>query len=90
MPSPRAGTVTPDVGKIVLEYKAGKVEFRNDAGGNVQAVVGRLSFEGQKLEENVQAFIDCITGMQPATTKGQYVRKISISGTMTPGIQIAA
>ena len=90
MPSPRAGTVTPDVGKIVLEYKAGKVEFRNDAGGNVQAVVGKLPFEGQKLEENVQAFIDCITGMQPATTKGEYVRKISISGTMTPGIQIAA
>lgn len=90
MPSPRAGTVTPDVGKIVQEYKAGKVEFRNDAGGNVQAVVGKLSFEGQKLEENVQAFIDCITGMKPATAKGQYIKTISICGTMTPGIHIAA
>jgi large subunit ribosomal protein L1 len=90
MPSPRAGTVTPDVAKIVEEYKAGKVEFRNDAGGNVQAVVGRLSFDEQKLEENVQAFIDCINGMKPATTKGQYVKTISISGTMTPGIHIAA
>ncbi|MDG2206573.1 MAG: 50S ribosomal protein L1 [Pirellulales bacterium] len=90
MPSPRAGTVTPDVGKIVQEYKAGKVEFRNDAGGNVQAVVGRLSFDEQKLEENVQAFIDCITGMRPATTKGQYIKTIAISGTMTPGVHIAA
>ncbi len=90
MPSPRAGTVTPDVAKIVEEYKAGKVEFRNDAGGNVQAVVGKLSFDEQKLEENVQAFIDCINGMKPATTKGQYVKTISISGTMTPGIHIAA
>ena len=90
MPSPRAGTVTPDVGKIVQEYKAGKVEFRNDAGGNVQAVVGKLSFDEQKLGENVQAFIDCIHGMKPATTKGQYVKTISISGTMTPGIHIAA
>ena len=90
MPSPRAGTVTPDVGKIVQEYKAGKVEFRNDAGGNVQAVVGKLSFDEQKLGENVQAFIECINGMKPATNKGQYVKPISISGTMTPGIHIAA
>ncbi len=90
MPSPRAGTVTPDVGKIVQEYKAGKVEFRNDAGGNVQAVVGKLSFDEQKLEENVQAFIDCIAGMRPTTTKGQYIQTIAISGTMTPGVHIAA
>ncbi|MEE2781591.1 MAG: 50S ribosomal protein L1 [Planctomycetota bacterium] len=90
MPSPRAGTVTPDVGKIVQEYKAGKVEFRNDAGGNVQAVVGKLSFDEQKLEENVQAFIDCIEGMRPTTTKGQYIQTIAISGTMTPGVHIAA
>jgi len=90
MPSPRAGTVTPDVGKVVQEYKAGKVEFRNDAGGNVQAVVGKLSFDEQKLEENVQAFIDCIAGMRPNTTKGQYIQTIAISGTMTPGVHIAA
>lgn len=90
MPSPRAGTVTPDVGKIVTEYKAGKVEFRNDAGGNVHAVVGKLSFEGGKLAENVRAFIDCIDGMKPATTKGQYIKTITISATMSPGIQIAA
>jgi len=56
MPSPRAGTVTPDVGKVVKEYKAGKVEFRNDAGGNIHAVVGKLSFEPQQLAENITAF----------------------------------
>ena len=58
MPSPRAGTVTPDVAKVVQEYKAGKVEFRNDSSGIIHAVVGKLSFDAQKLEENVQAFIE--------------------------------
>ncbi len=90
MPSPRAGTVTPEVGKIVTEYKAGKVEFRNDAGGIVHAVVGKLSFDKQKLGENIRAFIDCINGMKPATTKGQYIKSITISGTMSPGVRIAA
>ncbi|REJ67587.1 MAG: 50S ribosomal protein L1 [Planctomycetota bacterium] len=89
MPSPRAGTVTPDVGKVVKEYKAGKVEFRNDKGGIVHAVVGKLSFEANKLEENIQSFIDRIMGMKPATIKGQYLRGISISATMSPGIRIA-
>lgn len=90
MPSPRAGTVTPDVGKVVEEYKAGKVEFRNDAAGNVHAVVGKLSFEADKLEENILAFISRITGMKPASTKGHYVKGIAISATMSPGIRIAA
>ena len=58
MPSPRAGTVTPDVARVIKEYKAGKVEFRNDAGGNVHAVVGKLSFDHQKLPENIRTFID--------------------------------
>ena len=90
MPSPRAGTVTPDVEKVILEYKAGKVEFRNDTGGNVHAVVGRLSFEAQQLSENIQAFINHIQGLKPQTLKGTYVRSISICATMSPGIQIAA
>lgn len=90
MPSPRAGTVTPDVAKVVREYKAGKVEFRNDSGGNVHAVVGRLSFEGKKLLENVQAFIDHITGLKPNTVKGTYVRSVSVCATMSPGIEVAA
>ena len=66
MPSPRAGTVTPDVGKTVREYKAGKVEFRNDSGGNVHAVVGKLSFDGEKLAENIQSFIDYVQSLKPA------------------------
>jgi len=90
MPSPRAGTVTPDVAKVVREYKAGKVEFRNDSGGNVHAVVGRISFDTKKLQENVQAFIDHITGLKPSAVKGTYVRNISLSATMSPGIQVAA
>ncbi len=90
MPTPKAGTVTMEVGKIIEEYKAGKVEFRNDGGGNVHSVVGRLSFDPEKLEENVQAFIDRIASMKPATTKGQYIKGIAISATMTPGVRIAA
>lgn len=90
MPSPRAGTVTPDVAKTVKEYKAGKVEFRNDAGGNVHAVVGKLSFDAAKLVENIQAFINHVHGIKPASVKGTYVKGISISATMSPGIRIAA
>lgn len=90
MPSPRAGTVTTDVAKVVKEYKAGKVEFRNDDGGNVHAVVGKISFEPHKLQENIQAFIDYIHGLKPHTVKGTYVRNISICATMSPGIPIAA
>lgn len=89
MPSPRAGTVTPDVGKTVKEYKAGKVEFRNDSGGNVHAMVGKLSFDGEKLVENIQSFIDLIQNMKPAAVRGQYVRGIAISATMAPGIRVA-
>ena len=89
MPSPRAGTVTPDIGKTVKEYKAGKVEFRNDSGGNVHAMVGKLSFDGEKLVENIQSFIDLIQNMKPAAVRGQYMRGIAISATMAPGIRVA-
>jgi large subunit ribosomal protein L1 len=90
MPSPRAGTVTTDVAKVVKEYKAGKVEFRNDDGGNVHAVVGKMSFDAKRLQDNIQAFIDFIHGLKPHTVKGTYVRNISICATMSPGIPIAA
>ena len=90
MPSPRAGTVTPDVARVVREYKAGKVEFRNDSGGNVHAVVGRMSFDAEKLLENIQAFIDHITGLKPSAVKGTYVRNIALCATMSPGIRVAA
>ncbi|HEX3658982.1 MAG TPA: 50S ribosomal protein L1 [Pirellulales bacterium] len=90
MPSPRAGTVTPEIGKTVKEYKAGKVEFRNDAGGNVHAVVGKLSFGAQQLMENIQSFIHHVMTIKPHTVKGNYLKGMSISATMSPGIRIAA
>lgn len=89
MPSPRAGTVTPEVAKTIGEYKAGKVEFRNDKGGNVQAIVGKLSFDEAKLAENIQAFINLIVGMKPAAVKGTYLRSAHISATMSPSVKLA-
>lgn len=90
MPSPRAGTVTPDVAKAVEEYKAGKVEFRNDSGGNVHAVLGRLSFSSEQIQENVDAFLKYIESLKPSSVKGTYVKNISLTSTMGPGIPLAA
>ena len=90
MPSPRAGTVTPEVAKVVKEYKAGKVEFRNDSSGIVHAVVGKLSFDHDKLQENVQAFIDHVIGMKPIAIKGTYLKGVTISATMSPSVRVAA
>ena len=90
MPSPRAGTVTPDVAKVIKEYKAGKVEFRNDAGGNVHAVVGKLSFDAVKLAENTTAFINHVVNLKPAAVRGQYLKGIALSATMSPSVQIQA
>ena len=89
MPSPRAGTVTPELAATIKEYKAGKVEFRNDSAGIVHAPVGKLSFDQEKLAENIRAFVDQIVSMKPAAVKGQYVRTVSISATMSPGLRIA-
>ncbi|MBN2473699.1 MAG: 50S ribosomal protein L1 [Pirellulales bacterium] len=88
MPSPRAGTVTPDVGKMVKEYKAGKVEFRNDSGGNVHAVVGKLSFDTPKLAENIRTFVNHVVGLKPSAVKGQYLKGIAISATMSPSVRV--
>ena len=90
MPSPRAGTVTADVGKTVAEYKAGKVEFRNDPTGIVDAVVGKISFDSAKLADNIRAFIDHILSMQPSSVRGQYVKSVSVSSTMSPGVMVVA
>lgn len=90
MPSPRAGTVTPDVARVVREYKAGKVEFRNDTGGIVHAVVGKISFDGQKLLENIESFIHHVNTLKPHGVKGVYVKSISICATMSPGVLVAA
>lgn len=88
MPSPRAGTVTPDVATVVGEYKAGKVEFRNDKGGNVQAIVGKLSFDAEKLADNIQAFVDKVMGLKPSGVKGVYVKSAYISATMSPSVRL--
>jgi large subunit ribosomal protein L1 len=90
MPSPRAGTVTPDVAKAVSEYKAGKVEFRNDTGGNVHAVLGKLSFSTDQLKENIEAFLQYIDSLKPNSIKGTYIKGISLTATMSPGIPLAA
>ncbi|MHC4507366.1 MAG: 50S ribosomal protein L1 [Planctomycetota bacterium] len=86
MPSPKNGTVTADVVTAVSEFAAGKVEFRNDAGGNVHAIVGKQSFEPQKLIENVEAFVAHIKKIKPAAAKGTYIKKVCLSSTMGPGI----
>ena len=90
MPSPRAGTVTPDVAGTVKEYKAGKVEFRNDNGGNVHAMVGKMSFDADKLKENIEAFIAYVDSLKPTAVKGTYVKGISICATMSPGVPVVA
>lgn len=88
MPSPKSGTVTPDVAQAVTEFKAGKVEFRTDSGGNVHAAVGKRSFSTQALEENLGAFLSHLIGMRPAAVKGEFFNKISLSTTMGPGVRV--
>ena len=90
MPSPKNGTVTPKVAEAVSEFAAGKVEYRADKGGNVHAVIGRMSFSEGDLLENYNHFVQTIEKARPATVKGEYVRRITISGTMTPGVQVTA
>jgi large subunit ribosomal protein L1 len=90
MPSPRAGTVTTDVARVVKEYKAGKVEFRNDKGGNLHAVVGKLSFSQSQLEENIAAFISYVMALKPNAVRGTYVKSIAICATMSPSVRVAA
>ena len=89
MPSPKAGTVTPDMASAVREYAAGKIEFRNDAGGNVHSVVGKVSFDKAKLTDNINAMIGQVRKMKPQTSKGHYIKKVVIKGTMTPAVQLA-
>ncbi len=88
MPSPKAGTVTSDIPNAVKEYSAGKVEYRTDTGGNVHAIIGKMSFAEDALAENLQHFIGAIEKIRPPTVKGQYIKSITISGSMTPGVKI--
>jgi large subunit ribosomal protein L1 len=88
MPSPKAGTVTPQVADAVKEYSAGKVEYRADKAGNVHAVIGKMSFPDASLVENLQFFINAMEKAKPQTVKGIYIKKITVSGAMTPGVQV--
>ena len=88
MPTPKAGTVTFDIGKAVEEIKAGKIEYRVDRTGNVHAPIGKVSFEADTLRENLDAFMDSIIRARPASAKGTYLRGVSVSSTMGPGVSI--
>ncbi len=88
MPNAKTGTVTFDVGKVVKEIKAGKVDFRVDKAGVVHAPIGRVSFGPEKLKENFMAFADTIMRLKPSTAKGTYVKSVALSSTMGPGIKI--
>jgi len=89
MPSPKAGTVTPDIANAVKEYAAGKVEFRNDTGGNVHSVVGKISFDNQKLVDNINAMVNAVRRLKPQTSKGAYFKKVVLKGSMTPAVPLA-
>ena len=88
MPNPKSGTVTPDVGKAVGEFKSGKVEYRTDRYGNVHLAIGKVSFTPEDLGANLDAVMDELARAKPASAKGRYVRKMVVSSTMGPGIQI--
>jgi large subunit ribosomal protein L1 len=88
MPNPKSGTVTFEVGRVVREIKAGKVEFRVDKAGIIHAPVGRVSFAEEALIENARAIIDTLIRMKPASSKGQYIKGIAVSSTMGPGIKV--
>jgi large subunit ribosomal protein L1 len=89
MPSPKNGTVTNDIITAISEFAAGKVEFRNDSGGNVHVVVGKQSFDTKKLVDNIDAFVAHIKKIKPSAAKGTYIKKMSLSATMSPGVLVS-
>lgn len=89
MPSPKNGTVTNEVVQAVAEFAAGKVEFRNDSGGNVHVIVGKQSFDNAKLVDNATAFISHIQKIRPNAAKGTYIKNVSLSATMSPGVKVS-
>jgi len=88
MPNPKAGTVTPDVAKAVREIKAGKLEYRVDKGGNVHLIIGKTSFDEGQLVENLQSVLDEIQRAKPAASKGKYIKGVTVSSTMGPGVKV--
>lgn len=89
MPSPKAGTVTPNVGDAVKEFKAGKIEFRTDAGANVHAAIGKKSFGATELAQNLTAFVDHLRTLRPSQAKGAFIKKVVVSSSMGPGVALA-
>ncbi|ALA66672.1 50S ribosomal protein L1 [Corynebacterium lactis] len=90
MPNPKTGTVTPDVAKAVTEIKGGKISFRVDKAANLQAIIGKASFDAEKLAENYGALIDELLRLKPSAAKGKYLKKVTISATNGPGIPVDA
>ena len=88
MPNPKSGTVTFDIGQAVKDVKAGKIDFRVDRNGNLHAAVGKISFEVSKIKENIKAFLETVLRLKPTTAKGQYLRSVTLSTTMGPGIKL--
>jgi len=88
MPNPKTGTVSPDIGRVIGEIKAGKVDFRVDRAGIIHAGIGKVSFASESLEENAQALLETLTRLKPQTSKGKYMRSISLSSTMGPGVKV--
>ena len=88
MPNPKVGTVTPNVAEAVKNAKAGQVQFRADKAGIIHASIGRASFEAARLETNLKALIDALIKAKPASSKGQYLRKVSVSSTMGVGVRV--
>ena len=88
--SPKAGTVTPDVAKAVTEAKAGKIEYRLDKTNIIHCPIGKVSFGGEKLKENLDTLMDAIVKAKPAATKGQYIKSVTVASTMGPGVKINA
>ena len=88
MPNPKTGTVTTDVTKAIEDIKKGRIEYRTDSYGNVHAIIGKVSFDADKLVENLQAFVTTIVKSKPQTAKGQFIKNISVSSTMGPGVKV--
>lgn len=88
MPSPKAGTVTPEVATAVKEFSAGRLEFRNDSGGNIHLPVGRVGFSVEDLKENIETVVKHLVKLKPAAAKGQYIKRVCLSATRTPAVSV--
>jgi len=89
MPSPKTGTVTPDIEKAIKELTGGKINFKNDDTANIHQLIGKISWESDKLKQNIETFLDAINKAKPATSKGEYIKSATLCTTMSPGIRVA-